>query len=151
MNEPIDQGVRNTLAITELLGHPEVKVYKGLPHSSTNDSFTVGEISAFVHGVNGIGDVEIPDSSREPETESAVDCIIDAVKTYGKELIYVPTGPMTNNCCGFEESPGNQGRNRPYRTDGRCSDRTGQRECMDRSQYLAGSQSGELHPVLRPP
>ena len=88
--------MRNTLAITELLGHPEVKVYKGLPHSSTTDSFTVGEISAFIHGVNGIGDVEIPDSSRAPETESAVDSIIDAVKTYGKELIYVPTGPMTN-------------------------------------------------------
>lgn len=65
------KGVRDTLAITELLGHPEVKVYKGLPHSSTTDSFTVGEISAFIHGVNGIGDVEIPDSSRAPETESA--------------------------------------------------------------------------------
>lgn len=63
--------MRNTLAITELLGHPEVKVYQGLPHSSTTDSFTVGEISAFVHGVNGIGDVEIPNSSRAPETESA--------------------------------------------------------------------------------
>ena len=95
-NVLVEQGVRNALAVTDLLGHPEVKVYQGLPHSSTTDHFEVLPISAFIHGDNGIGDVEIPDSSRSVETESAVDFIIDAVKTYGKDLVYVPTGPMTN-------------------------------------------------------
>ena len=95
-NVLVEQGVRNALAVTDLLGHPEVKVYQGLPHSSTTDHFEVLPISAFIHGDNGIGDVEIPDSNRSVETESAVDFIIDAVKTYGKDLVYVPTGPMTN-------------------------------------------------------
>lgn len=104
-NVLLDQGVRNALAVTDLLGHPEVKVYRGLPHSSTTDSFAVQDISAFIHGGNGIGDVDIPDSNREPETESAVDFIIDAVKTYGKDLVYVPTGPLTNIAAAVQKAP----------------------------------------------
>ena len=60
-NVLMEQGVRNALAITELLGHPEVKVYRGLDHSSTTDSFQVLEISSFIHGQNGIGEVVIAD------------------------------------------------------------------------------------------
>ena len=104
-NVLVEQGVRNALAITDLLGHPEVKVYQGLPHSSTTDSFSVLPISAFIHGENGIGDVSIPDSSRSMESEPAVDFIIDAVKTYGKDLIYVPTGPMTNIQAALKKAP----------------------------------------------
>lgn len=104
-NVLLDQGVRNALAITDLMGHPEVKVYKGLPHSSTKDSFEVLPVSAFIHGENGIGDAVIPDSTREPESEPAVDFIIDAVKTYGKELTYVPTGPMTNIAAALKKAP----------------------------------------------
>ena len=100
-----EQGVRNALAITELLGHPEVKVYKGIPHSEATDGFEVLEISKFIHGNNGIGDVDIPDSTREAETEPAVDFIIDAVKTYGKDLVYVPTGPMTNIAAAIRKAP----------------------------------------------
>ena len=63
-NVLMEQGVRNALAITELLGHPEVKVYRGLDHSSTTDSFQVLEISSFIHGQNGIGEVVIADATR---------------------------------------------------------------------------------------
>ena len=104
-NVLVEQGVRNALAVTDLLGHPEVKVYQGLPHSSTTDHFDVLPISAFIHGENGIGDVTIPDSNRSVETESAVDFIIDAVKTYGKDLVYVPTGPMTNIAAALDKAP----------------------------------------------
>ena len=82
-----------------------MKVYQGLPHSSTTESFSVLPVSAFIHGENGIGDVDIPDSNRSAETQSAVDFIIDAVKTYGKDLIYVPTGPMTNIEAALKKAP----------------------------------------------
>lgn len=104
-NVLMEQGVRNSLAITDLLGHPEVKVYNGIPHASTKDSFEVLEISAFIHGQNGIGDIEIPDSPREAESESAVDFIIDAAKTYKENLVYVPTGPLTNIAAALEKAP----------------------------------------------
>ena len=95
-NVTVDQGVRNALAVTDLLGHPEIPVYRGLPKASAAESFEVLDVSAFIHGQNGIGDVDIPDSGRTPENGSAIDFIIDAAKTYGKDLVYVPTGPMTN-------------------------------------------------------
>lgn len=104
-NVLLETGVRNALAITDLLGHPEVKVYKGLPHARAAESFDVLDISKFIHGANGIGDVAIPDSSREPEEQPAVDFIIEAVKTYGKDLIYVPTGPMTNIAAALDKAP----------------------------------------------
>ncbi|MBO5633600.1 MAG: nucleoside hydrolase [Aeriscardovia sp.] len=104
-NVLLEQGVRNDLAITDLLGHPEVKVYAGLPHALKKDSFEVLPVSAFIHGDNGIGNVSIPDSSRSVESESGVDFIIDAVKTYGKDLIYVPTGPQTNLAAAIKKAP----------------------------------------------
>ncbi|WP_445342937.1 nucleoside hydrolase [Bifidobacterium sp. ESL0819] len=104
-NVLLEQGIRNDLAITDLLGHPEVKVYPGLPHASKADSFEVLPVSAFIHGENGIGDVAIPDSDRKAQTQSAVDFIIDAVNTYGKDLVYVPTGPMTNIAAALAKDP----------------------------------------------
>ena len=104
-NVLLEQGIRNDLAITDLLGHPEVKVYPGLSHACKADSFEVLPVSAFIHGENGIGDVAIPDSDRKAETESAVDFIIDAVNTYGKDLVYVPTGPMTNIAAALAKEP----------------------------------------------
>lgn len=104
-NVLMEQGVRNALAITELLGHPEVKVYRGLDHSSTTDSFQVLEISSFIHGQNGIGEAVIADSTRDAEDTPAVDFIIDAVKTYGKDLVYVPTGPLTNLDAAIARAP----------------------------------------------
>lgn len=104
-NVLLEQGIRNNLAITDLLGHPEVKVYEGLSHASTTDSFQVKPISAFIHGENGIGNVNIPDSQRAPETESAIDFIVDAAKTFGQDLIYVPTGPLTNIAAALKKAP----------------------------------------------
>ena len=104
-NVLMEQGVRNALAITELLGHPEVKVYRGLDHSSTTDSFQVLEISSFIHGQNGIGEAVIADSTRDAEDTPAVDFIIDAAKTYGKDLVYVPTGPLTNLDAAIARAP----------------------------------------------
>ncbi len=95
-NVLLEQGVRNALAVLNLMGHPEVPVFYGLDHSQTTDSFEVLEVSSFIHGKNGIGDIEIPDSPRQAEEKSAVDFIIESVHKWGKDLIYVPTGPMTN-------------------------------------------------------
>ncbi len=47
-NVQMAQGVRNSLALTELLGHPEVPVYPGEAHALGEDGFTVGKASAFI-------------------------------------------------------------------------------------------------------
>ncbi|KFI69509.1 nucleoside hydrolase [Bifidobacterium magnum] len=105
-NVLVQQGVRNALAILDLLGHPEVPVFAGLSHASfTEEEFEVLPVSAFIHGDNGIGDVEIEDSERSVEETPAVDFIIESVKKYGKDLIYVPTGPQTNLAAAIKKAP----------------------------------------------
>lgn len=104
-NVSVDMGVRNALAVTELLGHPEVPVYRGIGHPERSDMFSVSKESAFIHGANGLGGIDIPDASRSAEDAPAVDFIIDAAKTYGEELTYVPTGALTNIADALRRAP----------------------------------------------
>lgn len=104
-NVLMEQGLRNALAILDLYGHPEIKVYPGIAHAQTKDSFEVLDISAFIHGKNGIGDCELPEPSSSPETKSAVDFIIESALRYEKDLIYVPTGPSTNIAAALKKAP----------------------------------------------
>ncbi len=104
-NVLLEQGIRNDLALLDLLGHSEVPVYPGESHALRKQKFEVQPISAFIHGQNGIGEVEIPSSTREPEKMSAVDFIIEASHTYGENLIVVPTGPETNLATAIAKAP----------------------------------------------
>ena len=93
------------MKLLELLGHTDIPVYKGLPHSSTSDHFDVMQVSKDIHGDNGIGDVELPAPQRAVESESGVDFYIDAAHKYGKDLIIIPTGPMTNLAAALKKDP----------------------------------------------
>ena len=46
-----------------------------------------------------------PDAERVPEEQDAVSFIIDAVNTYGKDLVLVPTGPLTTIAAVLERDP----------------------------------------------
>jgi purine nucleosidase len=98
-------GVDNALAVLELLGRPDVPVFHGEPHSLTTDDFEVLEISAFIHGQNGVGEAYLKPAGRKAEEKSAVDFIIESVHEYGKELVYVPTGPLTNLAAAIRKDP----------------------------------------------
>lgn len=104
-NVLVETSVRNTLAILHLFGRDDVPVYKGFSHPRASDSFEVSPVCAMVHGVNGIGEVQIPDSPRKAEEMSAVDFLIEAAQTYGKDLIYVPTGTLTTLAAVLEKDP----------------------------------------------
>jgi len=94
-NVLVPTGVRNALAILDLFGWRDVPVFAGPEHARSRDSFEVLEISAFIHGQNGIGEADIPDASRQVEEQSAVDFMVDSVRTYGDDLVIVPVGPLT--------------------------------------------------------
>lgn len=104
-NVYVEDGVINSLKILELLGATDVPVYTGLPHSSESDHFDRMPISAQIHGENGIGQVDLPAPTRKPETGDAIDFLIDSVKQYGKDLILVPTGPLTNLSSAIDKAP----------------------------------------------
>ena len=104
-NVHLETGMRNDLAVLDLFGRPDVPVFPGLPHASAATDFEVSKGTEFIHGRNGIGEVSIPDSTRSPESTDAVDFLIDAVHTYGRNLVYVPTGPLTNIAAVITKDP----------------------------------------------
>ena len=104
-NNLLDVCAENSLQLLELLGHTDIPVFKGLPHSCTTDHFDVMQVSKDIHGDNGIGDVELPTPSRALEEQSGVDFYIEAAHKYGKDLIIIPTGPMTNLAAALKKDP----------------------------------------------
>lgn len=104
-NNLLDVCAENSLKLLELLGHTDIPVFNGLPHSCTTDHFDVMQVSKDIHGDNGIGDVELPTPSRALEEQSGVDFYIEAAHKYGKDLIIIPTGPMTNLAAALKKDP----------------------------------------------
>lgn len=105
-NVPRAQSVANCLAVLDLLGHPEVPVVEGADRAlAATEPYTT---MVDVHGTNGMGGVELPASRREPVRaaepggNSAVDFLLEAAKRYGEDLIFVPTGPLTNLALALE-------------------------------------------------
>ncbi|CAB0848528.1 nucleoside hydrolase [Corynebacterium diphtheriae] len=103
-NVLVETGVRNDLALLELFERSDVPVFAGEPHALAKDGFEVLEISAFIHGKNGIGEAEVAEPVGVVQELSAVDFLIESVERYGDELIIVPTGAMTNIAAAMKKS-----------------------------------------------
>ncbi|CAK1247565.1 Pyrimidine-specific ribonucleoside hydrolase RihB [Fructobacillus sp. EFB-N1] len=96
---------KNSLDLLDLLGAHDVPVFIGESHSSTTSDFTVMPISQAIHGQNGIGDVEVAASTRSVDSQNGIDFLIEAAHQYKDELIYLPTGPLTNLAKALEKDP----------------------------------------------
>ena len=99
-NVPVELGVRNALALLELLGADNVPVYTG----PTREGFTVAPISAFIHGRNGLGEILLSPPRRTAQGD-AVDFLIQSVREHGEELVIVPTGPSTSIAAAMQKDP----------------------------------------------
>lgn len=107
-NVSVGQGVRNALAVLHLLGHDDVPVWAGARHPLVWDGdgdFLPPRNIMDIHGDNGVGNVELPDSPRAAEEEGAVDAIVRLCHEYGDDLDVVATGPLTNLALALERDP----------------------------------------------
>lgn len=105
-NVTVETAARNTLALLEMLGHPEVPVFLGAdrPLGATGP-FSVPAGVVRIHGANGLGGCELPDPAHEPAPDAA-GFLVNAARRYGDELLYVPTGPLTNLALALSREPG---------------------------------------------
>ena len=83
---------RNCRNVLAYAGREDIKVYPGAVKPMCVELDDASE----VHGKDGLGGVEIPDSSAEKETMHAWDAIYEAAKKEGGKLQIVAVGPLTN-------------------------------------------------------
>lgn len=96
-NVSTETSMRNSLDLLSLLNREDIPVYAGALHSySENVTFKAGEKIRRIHGNNGVGEVQLPRSKKNVEKQSAVDFIVESAKKYGKDLVIVAVGPVTN-------------------------------------------------------
>lgn len=100
-----ETSVKNTLSLLKLLGQPQIPVYMGERCALLSETFEVSEISTFIHGKNGIGQVLLPKSEVSVKNQNGVDFIINTVKDHPGEVVIVPTGPLTNLAVAFQKAP----------------------------------------------
>ena len=102
-NNNAEQSADNCLRLIRLSGCGyEVPVAVG-----SNESLdgVFDSAPAHIHGDNGIGNVELPESSQKPVDETAWDFIIRKAGELKDELTIITTGRMTNLARALEKDP----------------------------------------------
>ncbi|MDD2496167.1 MAG: nucleoside hydrolase [Tissierellia bacterium] len=84
--------IKNTFKVLDLLDSDNIPVYKGSEIALNNRKLDAIE----VHGANGIGGIEIEESKRKIEKESATKFLIKTVNENPGEITIVAMGPLTN-------------------------------------------------------
>lgn len=102
-NAPLHMTTHNTLAVLDLLNIFNVKVYEGEGKPLVN----APRYALDVHGVTGIGGVELPETSINKcvTSVSYIDAIKEAIDANAHEICLVVTGTMTNIALLIEKYP----------------------------------------------
>ena len=82
---------RNARYVTELTGRTDIPVYAGYDQPMLGNAVR----AEYVHGVGGLGDLDIPEPKKQLEKEHGVDFLI---RTFMNEndVSLVAIGPLTN-------------------------------------------------------
>lgn len=100
-NVNLENTTRNALALLSLAGREDIPVAAGasrpliLPH----------EDAASVHGLNGLGQLQLPEPRITPHPQHAVDLIIEKVMQSPGEITLVAIGPLTNLALALRKEP----------------------------------------------
>jgi purine nucleosidase len=100
-NVPLAATTRNALELRDHLGFPSVPVAAGAGAPLVRPA----ENAAHVHGDSGLGSVELAPAVTALDPRSAVDLIVDAVRSAPGEIHLVATGPLTNIALALQKDP----------------------------------------------
>lgn len=101
-NASVDQCTTNALFLTELFSI-EAPVYKGADASLNGE--VADSYPAFVHGDNGLGDIDYVKHERSAEKVNAADYLIQAVKHAPGEISILAVGRLTNLALALTREP----------------------------------------------
>lgn len=92
-NASIENTTRNALYMKEYF-NIGAAVYRGAAHSI--DQAKVDQYPDFVHGSNGLGDIEFADPVGKVDDESGAEAIVSLARRHPQQLSIVAVGRMTN-------------------------------------------------------
>jgi purine nucleosidase len=96
------QCARNTLDLLALAGRSDIPVAIGA-HDPLAGAYDGGV--PHIHGLNGVGDIELPDSGLVPVGEDGAEFLVRLAKEHGGALRIVAVGPLTNLARALELEP----------------------------------------------
>lgn len=99
-NVDLEQATKNALAALELAGC-DAPVYKG-----SGERYGGEAIEAFsVYGSDGMGDADLIHPQGAPQTEDAIDFILETVRENPGEIEIIAIGPATNIARAMDRDP----------------------------------------------
>ncbi|MEJ6514057.1 MAG: nucleoside hydrolase, partial [Acidimicrobiia bacterium] len=99
-NVPLEMGVQNALYTRELCGS-STPIYVGAAKPLTRELRT----AQFVHGMDGMGDIGLDLTGRQPNVGSAIDELIKSAHEFDGVLELVTLGPLTNIALALKKDP----------------------------------------------
>jgi purine nucleosidase len=100
-NCPLGTCVRNALFTVEKAATYKPPVYGGMQSPLLRELFT----AEFVHGEDGMGNMDLPPPTLSEQSEHAVDIIIDTARRFPGELEIITLGPLTNLAMALLKEP----------------------------------------------
>jgi purine nucleosidase len=100
-NVDLQRATRNTRAVLALAGRGDIPVWPGCARPILREA----EDASYVHGGSGLGRAELPEPPPARDERHAVDQILSLAKAHQRELVLVPTGPLTNIAAALTREP----------------------------------------------
>ena len=91
-NVPVEVGTKNALRIIEFTGRAEIPVYEGCSKPISRELVT----AEWVHGTDGLNNLNIPATNLKKQKLSAVDFITKELEESNEKITISILGPMTN-------------------------------------------------------
>lgn len=100
-----EESVQNARNLLHACGADHVGVYLGTSKALAKEAYNRLEVSARIHGQNGVGDVEFETAPTSGEASCGIDFILESIEKYGDELTLVTTGPLTDLAAVLSRDP----------------------------------------------
>jgi len=100
-NTNVNQVVKNTLKVLDAAEAPEIPVAIG----ATKPLVEAPLYAEHIHGSDGMGDLQLSESTRKIDPRSAIELIRDLVEARPNEITLVPVAPLTNIANFITEFP----------------------------------------------